>query len=64
MESNIRQAHLWEAILVFALLIIIMFVGINTFEVDPHMPMFVGVIIAALVALRIEIGRASCRERV
>ncbi|NLK59061.1 MAG: Na+/H+ antiporter NhaC [Tissierellia bacterium] len=53
MESNIRQAHLWEAILVFALLIIIMFVGINTFEVDPHMPMFVGVIIAALVALRI-----------
>lgn len=52
MKNQPRQAKLWEAVLVFALLILIMFVSIIHYETDPHMPMFIGVIIAALMALR------------
>lgn len=53
MKENPRQAHLWEAILVFALLILVMFVSIIYYGTDPHMPMFIGVIFAALMALKI-----------
>ena len=38
MKSNIRQAFMGSHSRICA--VIIMFVGINTFEVDPHMPMF------------------------
>lgn len=50
---NPRKANLLEAIITFGLLIAIMAVSIMIFEVDPHMPMFIGVIIAALMALKI-----------
>lgn len=48
-----RAPHLWEAILSFGVLIAVMAVGIMVFEVDPHVPMFIGVIFAALMALKI-----------
>ncbi|MCD1147800.1 Na+/H+ antiporter NhaC [Peptoniphilus sp. KCTC 25270] len=50
---NPRKATLGEALITFIVLIAIMFVSIIVFEVDPHMPMFIGVIIAALMALKI-----------
>ncbi|WP_130862808.1 Na+/H+ antiporter NhaC [Bacilliculturomica massiliensis] len=48
-----RQPYVWEAIVSFAGLIIIMSIGIIKFQVDPHIPMFIGVIIAALMSLRL-----------
>lgn len=53
MEQQARKANLGEALLVFGLLIVVMAVSIVVFEVDPHMPMFIGVIIAAVVAFAI-----------
>ena len=50
---EIRNPHLWEAFISFAGLIVVMSVGIIVFEVDPHIPMFIGVIISALIALKI-----------
>ena len=52
-DYNPRKANLLEALFVFILLIGIMSVSILVFEVDPHVPMFAGVIIAALMALKI-----------
>lgn len=46
-----RLPKVWEALLTFLVLIVIMAVGIIVFEVDPHMPMFVGVVGAAIMAL-------------
>ena len=48
-----RKATFFEAVLTFALLILVMSLSIVVYEVDPHIPMFVGVIIAALMALKI-----------
>lgn len=48
-----RAPHLWEAIVSFLGLVIVMAIGIAVFGVDPHIPMFLGVIIAALMALRL-----------
>ena len=48
-----RKPELWEALLVLVLLIAVIAVGIIICGVDPHVPMFVGVIIAALMALRL-----------
>lgn len=42
-----------EAIITFGFLVLMLFVGIVIFEVDPHVPMFVGVIGAALMAMRL-----------
>lgn len=48
-----REPHLYEALISFGALIIVMSISIAVFEVDPHIPMFIGVIIAALMALRL-----------
>ncbi len=48
-----RPAKLHEALFSFIMLIIVMAVGIMVFEVAPHIPMFIGVIGAAIVALYI-----------
>lgn len=48
-----RKATLGEAIITFGLLILVMSVSIIKFGADPHVPMFVGVILAALMALKI-----------
>lgn len=52
-KASPRKATLLEALLTFGLLILIMSVSIIKYEVDPHVPMFVGVILAALMALKI-----------
>lgn len=52
-EPSIRKAKLSEALLTFGVLILIMSVSIIIYKVDPHIPMFAGVIIAALMALKI-----------
>lgn len=44
---------LWEALITLAVLILSLAVGIMYYEVDPHVPMFVGVIAAALMAMRL-----------
>lgn len=48
-----RKATLIEALITFGLLIVVMSIAIIKYEVDPHMPMFIGIIIAALMALKI-----------
>lgn len=54
-EKNVkRQPRLpkvWEALLTLSTLIVIMAVGIIKFEVDPHIPMFAGVVTAAVMSL-------------
>ena len=42
---------LWEALLTLAILILALAVGIIHYKVDPHVPMFVGVCAAALMAM-------------
>ena len=58
MEDNVkakepRAPKLYEAIATFLGLVVIMSVGIVVFEVSPHIPMFIGVIFASLMALRL-----------
>lgn len=48
-----RMPRFWEAIVSFLGLIIVMSIGIIVFKVDPHIPMFIGVILAALMSLRL-----------
>ena len=48
-----RMPKLWEALLVLLLLVGVLAVGIIVYQVDPHIPMFVGTIFAALMALRL-----------
>lgn len=52
-DNTPRKATFWEAIFTFTMLILIMFVSIYVYEQSPHIPMFIGVIIVSLVALRI-----------
>ena len=52
-ERTPRMPKLWEALLVLGLLIAVLAVGIIVYGVDPHIPMFVGTIAAALMALRL-----------
>lgn len=53
LPEKIRAPHLYEAIISFLGIIVVMAIGIIIFGVDPHIPMFVGVIIAALISLKI-----------
>jgi NhaC family Na+:H+ antiporter len=46
-----RKPKVWEALLSFIVLIVIMAVGIAIFGVDPHIPMILGTAFAAIVAL-------------
>lgn len=48
-----RKPLFWEAMVSFAALIIIMSIGIIVFKVDPHIPMFLGVVVAAVMSLRL-----------
>ncbi len=49
--SKGRMPKLWEALITLAVLILALAVGIMHYEVDPHVPMFVGVCAAALMAM-------------
>lgn len=50
-EREIKEPKLIQAVFSFFALVAVMSVGIVVFEVDPHIPMFIGVIIAAIVAM-------------
>ena len=50
-EREIKEPKLSQAIFSFLALIVVMSIGIIVFKVDPHIPMFVGVIVAAIVAM-------------
>lgn len=52
-KKQARKPHLWEALLSFGFLIIIMGVSISYYEADPHIPMLIGTLFAALIALKI-----------
>ncbi|MGL5439002.1 MAG: Na+/H+ antiporter NhaC [Filifactoraceae bacterium] len=45
------ETKVWHALVTFAILIAVMAVGIMVFKVSPHVPMFIGVIAAAIMAL-------------
>lgn len=51
--STTRKPYIYEAILSFLFLIIIMGIGIAKFGADPHIPMLFGTAFAALMALKI-----------
>ncbi|MBU5312445.1 Na+/H+ antiporter NhaC [Tissierella carlieri] len=53
MKKTARKPYLWEALLSFAFLIIVMGVSISIYEADPHIPMLVGTLFAALIAVKI-----------
>ena len=53
LPEEVRPPHLYEAIISFLGIVIVMSVGIVIYGVDPHIPMFIGVIIAALVSMKI-----------
>lgn len=57
-----RAPYLWEALFSFSALIAVMAIGIVVFEVDPHIPMFIGVMVAALMALKIGYKWAQVEE--
>ena len=50
-EREIKEAKLSHALTTFLCLVVIMMLGIKVFEVNPHIPMFFGVIVAAIVAM-------------
>lgn len=51
--KNPRMPKLWESLLTMGVLVIVMAVAILKYEVDPHIPMFIGALAAALMALRL-----------
>ncbi len=50
-EREIKTTKLRHALITFLILVVVMSVGIKVFEVDPHIPMFIGVIAAAIMAM-------------
>ncbi len=46
-----RMPSIWHSLITLGLLIAVMAVGIMVYQLDPHMPMFVGVVVAAIMAL-------------
>lgn len=52
-QKKVRKANFIEALIVFIVLIAVMFISIIVFEQDPHIPMLIGVVAAALMALKI-----------
>lgn len=52
-NKTARKPHLWEALLSFGFLIIVMGVSIIKYESAPHIPMLIGTLFAVLIALKI-----------
>ena len=52
-KKNPRMPKLWEALLTMGVLVVVMSVAIMVYEVDPHIPMFIGALAAALMSLRL-----------
>lgn len=52
-RSERRKPHLYEALLSFGFLILVMGVSIFFYEVDPHIPMLIGTLFASIIAIKI-----------
>lgn len=52
-ENKVRKPCLWEALLSFGFLILVMAVGIAKYEQNPHIPMLIGTLFAVFIALMI-----------
>lgn len=52
-SSEIRKPYLYEALLSFGFLIAVMAASISIYEADPHIPMLIGTLFAALIAVKI-----------
>ncbi|CAH2214801.1 Na+/H+ antiporter NhaC [Tepidibacter aestuarii] len=50
---EVRKAHIYEALLSFGFLMVVMGIGIAVFEANPHIPMLIGTAFAAIIALKI-----------
>ena len=50
-EREIKKPTIWHALISLVGLIAVMVIGIVKFGADPHIPMFIGVVIAAIVAM-------------
>ena len=48
-----RMPQMWEAVFTLVFLIVVLTIGIAVFGADPHVPMFVGTIVAGLMMLRL-----------
>ncbi len=48
-----RKPYLWEAMLSFGFLILVMAIGIAKYEANPHIPMLLGTLFAVLIAFRL-----------
>lgn len=48
-----RKPYLYEAVITFLFLIVVMAIGIAVFGADPHIPLLIGAAFAALMALRL-----------
>ena len=53
MKRETRKPYLWEALLTFIFLIVVMGISISVYEADPHIPMLIGTLFASLIALKI-----------
>ena len=52
-KKTARKPYLWEAMLSFGFLILVMGVGIAKYEANPHIPMLIGTMFAVLIAFRL-----------
>lgn len=52
-KKQARKPHLYEALLSFGFLIIVMGISIMYYEADPHIPMLIGTFFAAIIAMMI-----------
>lgn len=52
-RKQVRAPYLWEALLTFGLLIAVMGTAILYYEADPHIPMLIGTLFAAIMATRL-----------
>jgi len=52
-KKTARKPYLWEAMLSFGFLILVMGVGIAKYEANPHIPMLIGTMFAVLIAFKL-----------
>lgn len=48
-----RTPYLWEALLSFGFLILVMAIGIAVYDANPHIPMLIGTLFAVLIAFKL-----------
>ena len=61
-SGGVRKATLLDAGISFGFLIVVMSVSLVKFKLDPHIPMFIGVIAAAIMGLRLGYSWSSLEK--